>query len=318
MRMRIMVMMMMNYKLYSRSILRVNKTFIIRYNIYSMVYLFIRKITEKDLKNIDEDTLPVAIIKSDDKKNPLHGQYLCVNTKLKGKKKKRAIELPDDCRFDLIPNVLDGGIHRTVWYIAGPSGVGKSWIAKDICSYYKKMFPGRKIFCVSQLDKDDTLDQIGGLIRIDIDDMVENQPDINTLNNCAIIIDDIEGLKKKQSEAVHTFVTDILTMGRSHCLDDNGDSTQGNISLFYISHNTSNYKKSRQLLTESHYKIFYPYHTAVNQIYRPLKCYIGFDSNQLKRYRKMPICRKRKWVGVHSKFPFFMISAYRCELVDVN
>ena len=51
----------------------------------------------------------------------------------------KTIELDDEGQFELLPSPDPN--KREVWYIAGQSGSGKSFIAKSIVSYYKKLFP---------------------------------------------------------------------------------------------------------------------------------------------------------------------------------
>ena len=66
------------------------------------------------------------------------------------------IELPPESQFHLVPSSKP--TVREVWYIAGPSGSGKSYIAKGLVERYRKTFPDREVFLVSKLQEDDTLD----------------------------------------------------------------------------------------------------------------------------------------------------------------
>lgn len=292
--------------------------------------------------------------KPKDKNLPLHGHFLCfdegsdmyVDTgendkkcKKKPKKKRirkrpmikepeekkniksQAISLdPKKYHFELLPDITNHGTNHKNYYIYGASGTGKSFLAMSLAKKYYKLFydvknnKKRDIFLISQLDGDDTIDEIEDLQKFEINDFLTTKPDINDLANSFVIFDDIEGLNKKTSAGVHSFVTDICTMGRCHRRDEKGNAIQGNITMVYISHLPTNRKKTKQLISESHYVITFPKKCNQNDIKYLMGDYCGLNTNQLKLFKKLPVCRDRKWCLLYK--PHFIMSAYRAEIID--
>ena len=108
---------------------------------------------------------PIATVTSPDE---LDGAYLYLNDN----GGDREIELPTYAQFSIAPNP-DPTV-REVLCIAGASGGGKSWIARGYAKAYKELFPKRKVFVFSYLDKDATLDTLDFLKRLDIKSFVED------------------------------------------------------------------------------------------------------------------------------------------------
>jgi hypothetical protein len=138
------------------------------------------------------------------------------------------VEIPDDSLFQLIPN--PNPRQRDVYYICGPSGSGKSHIAKGIAEAYRKLHPGREVYLVSKLAEDSTLDSMKGgkPKRINIQSLVDDPFDIEEARNAMVIVDDIDALPKEQLKAVHTFIDDIAITGR-----------HTNTSLLFLTHYTT-------------------------------------------------------------------------------
>lgn len=264
-----------------------------------MVFLKLAKLNKIDEK--EKNLEAIALVKSENKKHPLHNSFLYLNkSDTTGETK---ITLPLDCYFELIPTQEKRG--RQIWYICGPSGVGKSYLAVQISKNYNKLFPDRKIFLVSKLDEDDTIDKIPNLIKLDHKDFVENPPDINKLKNSLIIFDDIDSIIGEEGKAIQTFVDDISTMGRSH------SENQGGISMIYISHAITSYKRTRILLLESHFKILFPLATNNHSLYYILSKYVGLTKKEIAKLKKIG----GRFCCIHSQFPNYLISKYTAEIL---
>ena len=63
---------------------------------------------------------------------------------LKSKEKCNVIKLPLESSYQLIP--VKDPKKRSIWYIAGASGSGKSHIAKGLAENYMKFFPDRPVY----------------------------------------------------------------------------------------------------------------------------------------------------------------------------
>ena len=250
----------------------------------------------------NKDLEAIAIVKSEQKeKNKLHNSFLYLDRS--DKNGTTNINLPLDCYFELIPTPVPK--KRQIWYICGPSGVGKSYLAVQIAKNYQKLYNDRKIFLVSKLEHDDTIDRIEGIIKLDHKDWVENPPDINKLKNSLIIFDDIDSIGGAEGKALDTFVDDIATMGRSHT------ENQGGVSMIYISHAITSYKKTRILLLESHFKILFPMATNPHSLYYIMSKYIGLKRDEIAKLKKIG----GRFVAINCWYPNYMISKYSAKLL---
>lgn len=250
---------------------------------------------------------PIAIVKTDDnaKKNKLHNKLLYLDTR-EDAKGETEIDIPIGCSYHLIPNADDK--KRDVYYIAGASGSGKSYLAKQLADNYQKLYEGRPVYVVSKLDEDETLDSMEiPPIRLDYKMFLDDPPNINDFNNCMVIFDDIDTIDGKYGKAVHTFAEDIATMGRRHT------DGQGNITMLYITHAITNYKKTRTLLNESTNYIVYPNSSSPNQLRYLLMNYVGFDKEDLKGFKRLG-----RWVSIRKGFPVYSISQHRAKLYFIG
>lgn len=265
-----------------------------------MVYLELVKPKSKNLKFNDE-YYPIAIVKGDGK---YQNNLLYINTKIDDNKGSKKIDLPLGNTFEFLPNPMK--MKRDVVYVAGASGSGKSYITKQYTEKYHKMFPNRKIYIISQLDEDDTLDSMKGVkpTRIPLD-MVKDI-NINNLKDCLFIFDDIDGLPAKEGgNDIQRLVDDIAIAGRAHT------DKQGGISMIYITHYITKYKFSRLILNEATYYVLFPQATSVNQLHYILNRYLGFDRKDIRKLRNM----QSRSVVFHKNYPMFMIGNHIAQLI---
>ena len=124
------------------------------------------------------------------------------------------IKLPIDSTFQIIPD--EKGDKRSIYYIAGASGSGKSHIAKGIAEKYQQFFPERCVYLISKLPFDETLDSMKNKpIRLNIEKLKDNPPkDLEFLRDSLIIFDDYDSYTKPYDKVVETLMNDIATMGK--------------------------------------------------------------------------------------------------------
>jgi hypothetical protein len=285
-----------------------------------MPYLTLKKLSKEDEKN--KNLKPIAIVKSENgEKDDLHNRFLYIDMDEKqNKDKKTKIDLPFHCKYEILPNTNPD--KRDVFYIAGASGSGKSYITRQIVNNYSLLYPNRNIFVISRLDEDETLDGIKSknLIKLDIKDLAENGFDVNNplFYKSCFILDDIDDLpNKKQQKAVQDCLNAIAIMGRLHKkkFDEDGKETgQGGISLYFLSHYISNYKATRIILNEAKNYILYPKSTAVTQLYYILNRYIGLDRKQILALKR----NGSRWINIHKNYPNYILGQYSCEILHQN
>ena len=101
----------------------------------------------------------------------------CGNEKKRSKKKDNKFLYVDDkannsidhyeCDYnETIQQLPDKETERSILYITGPSGSGKSYYTRNYILEYKKLFPKNNIYIFSSLDSDETLDKIPKIKRV--------------------------------------------------------------------------------------------------------------------------------------------------------
>ena len=217
---------------------------------------------------------------------------------VKESKSDKVIELDDSGMFELLPS--PDPKRREVWYIAGQSGSGKSYIAKGLAHYYHKLHPERGVYLVSKLNEDSTLDALKFLKRINIQSFVDDYPDLEEFKDCMVIFDDYDTLTGDAEKVITKIVDDLAIMGR-----------HTNTTMLCLSHYLTNYKKTRLLLNEATHIVVYPLSTSYHALRYLLKNYVGVDEEDLKRQRKLG----SRWLAYAKGFPQFMISQKNAEIL---
>ena len=266
--------------------------------------------TEQKLKSQNyKKVTPIAIVKG----NP-HSEYynkiLYLDPDEKAHSTENHIKIPEDCYFSILPNAHPD--KRNCYYIAGPSGAGKSYIAKQIAENYHKLYPNRKIFIVSHLDKDDTLDTMDFVHRLDLERLHEADPDINEPDfaNTLWIWDDFESIPGDTGKFMLNLLEQILIMGRKHTTTKDGKNEQGGISCIVINHNLTNYRKTKIILLESDTLILYPQATSYHNLRYVLETQMGMDKEEIKNTRKMG-----RFILASKTYPQYILSAHECKLL---
>jgi hypothetical protein len=201
--------------------------------------------------------------------------------------------------FELLP--CPDPKKREVWYIAGASGSGKSYIAKGLGEYYQKLFPDRSVYLVSKLEEDSgTLDKMKPAAkRINIQTLIDDYPDLDEFKNCMIIFDDYDTFTGPAEKVVHKLIDDLATMGR-----------HTNTTMLCLSHYLTNYKKTRLLLNEATHLVLYPMATSHHALSYLLKTHVGMTKDDVRDLKKMG-----RWVMVAKQYPQYLISSQHARML---
>lgn len=213
--------------------------------------------------------------------------------------KDTTINLPDDSAFQLIPS--SDPHKREVYYIAGASGSGKSYIARQLAEGYKKMFPSREVYLVSKLNEDSTLDtmKIGKPKRIRVETLVDDYPALEEFKDCMMIFDDYDTFTGAEGKVVQQLIDDLAIQGR-----------HTNTTMLCLTHYITNYKKTRLLLNEATHFVIYPQATSYHALKYLLTTHIGMDAEEVKRLRKLG-----RWICVSKNFPQYLISQHFAKIL---
>lgn len=211
--------------------------------------------------------------------------------------KTTKIDLPDDGQFQLVPS--PDPEKREVFYIAGASGSGKSYIAKGIAECYKKLYPDRECYLVSKLGEDSTLDALPFLKRVNIQSFIDEYPELEEFNKCLVIFDDYDTLTGEAEKVIGKLIDDLATMGR-----------HTTTTMLCLSHYLTNYKKTRLLLNEATHIIVYPMATSFHALGYLLKNHVGMTKDDVRDLKKMG-----RWVCVYKHYPQWLVSPQHARVL---
>jgi len=206
-------------------------------------------------------------------------------------------------------DVLDGqlsvlpGSKRTVQYIFGMAGSGKStWIGNYVAEWLSKN-PGRPVIVISRKKEDDAFHGIPCKYLIVDQSLLEEPLSIDDLpDDCMTIWDDIDSIQpKKVNDAVQDFLRDVLEVGRSR-----------NINAVVSSHLGSDYKRTRTILNETHGITFFPWGSSAHQIKYVLKTYGGMDAKAIQTCLKLP----SRWIHLRKSYPPAIVFASGAYLLN--
>lgn len=186
-------------------------------------------------------------------------------------------------------------------YVCGPTGSGKSVFTSRYAEEFRKLFPKRKIFVFSDVEKDPVIDKLKP-IRIALNnEIVENPIHPEEVKESLCIFDDIDSIQdKKISAAICSFRDSLLKRGRHE-----------NINVIVTSHQITNYKDTRTILNECNYVCFFPKSGSTHGIKYMLKIYMGMNFEQINRIFDLP----SRWVCVHKNYPLYIIYSKGCYLI---
>lgn len=213
------------------------------------------------------------------------------------------IKLPPGSTFSL--NINPDPQKRFIYYIAGASGSGKSYIAKHIAEQYQKQFKGRPVYLVSKLKEDETLDGMTDKpARLNIEKLMATpMKDLEPLRESLVIFDDYDTLQGKEAKAVQTLIDDICIMGR-HTVT----------SILILSHHLSNYKSTRLCLTEATHFVVYPQSTGAHALNYFLKTYVGMSPKETLAIKNTG----SRWLTIHKNFPVYYVTETEAGLIGMD
>lgn len=199
-------------------------------------------------------------------------------------------------QFQIVP---DRSKERDIIYCTGQSGSGKSYWCAQYCQQYKRIYPSRKIYLISSLAEDDTLEKLNEIeenyfIRINISpELISDAINAKDFKESLVIFDDFEVLKdKKIKEYVCKIRDEILETGRHY-----------KTSMICTYHLPTNHNDTRRIINEAHAVIFFP-HVSNFKIKNLLENYLGMHKDFLHWTKR----RKSRWACILRGFPNMFIN----------
>jgi len=203
-----------------------------------------------------------------------------------------------------IQHIPDKNTERSVLYITGQSGSGKSFYSKNYIMEYHKLYPKRDVFMFSSLDSDTTLDKLKYIKRIKIKEDPFLQGDLNAsdFKDSLSIFDDVDVISNKHIKSkVFSLLNSILETGRHF-----------NASVIFTSHNATMGLDTKRILNECHSITLFPKNLGGKTSKYLLDGYIGLDKNQIKKLKKV----NSRWVTIIKSYPQVILSEHEAWVVN--
>lgn len=216
--------------------------------------------------------------------------------------------IPPDATFSLLPTSDREG--RDVISIVGASGGGKSYLAKGLAEEYKRMWPERRVYVISALSKDSTLDSMRDdrgrpfLKRLNVASFVEEaleRDDVTRdFKHSLVIADDCEALGGAERAAVNSILTALLTLGRHSAT-----------SVIVCSHLPARGKETALLLSESTMFVLFP-NSLGNHVLRYLcERHIGLNPKETAALKAI----RSRWVALSRGHPRYLIASNEARVL---
>jgi hypothetical protein len=243
--------------------------------------------------NLEEKGKIIAEIvnKRDPRKNR---DLYCENDKNQIKNYLEEIELDDEDEY--IQQMPNKKTERSILYITGSSGSGKSYYTKEYIKKYHLLFPKNSIYLFSALDDDSTLDSIKFLKRVKLNDKFLNTSfSIEDFENMLIVYDDIDTITNKLIKLKLNEIKEMILQTGRHT----------RTSFIYTSHIASKGNETKMILNECHSITIFPNNMGKRTSQYLLEGMFGMDKYQIKKIRQ--IGTKSRWVSILKTFPLIVL-----------
>jgi len=212
--------------------------------------------------------------------------------------------IKDGFQFQLVPN---RNKERDIVYITGQSGSGKSYFTAQYCIQYKRIYPKNKIYLISSLNEDETLEKLNEIekdffIRINLTPgLISDGINAKDFENSLVIFDDFEVLKNKDIKSYVTSIRDeILETGRHH-----------KTSMICTYHLPTNSHDTKRIINESHAVVYFP-HVSNFKIKNLLENYLGLHKDFLNWSKR----KKSRWACILRGYPNMYLSENEIWLIN--
>jgi hypothetical protein len=246
--------------------------------------------------NFEEKGRILALLKNDDEKDRKKWEKLFLTStpaEVRGGA-FRDVKLKDKPSLHFQP-IPDKNIERSITYITGASGSGKSFYTKMYVDEYKRLYPKREVFLISSLSDDSSIDKIKGLNRIKMNEkFLTTEISAKDFKDCCVIFDDTDCLTDKRYRLkVAEVLNSLLETGRHF-----------NCEVIYTSHLATDGHATKRILNECKSVVIFPSGLGGRSIKYLLDNYFGLDREQIKRIKKL----NSRWVCINKGFPMSVLS----------
>jgi len=253
--------------------------------------------------NFEEEGIPLALLEDKEQKEKKKWKTLYITDKPKSCQTSfREILLKDrpNLRFQPIP---DKGTERSIRYVTGASGSGKSYYTKAYADEYHRLYPKRDIYIISSIKEDKTIDKIKDLKRIKLEgEFLTSELTAEDFKDSLLIFDDTDCLTNRNiKNKVDSILNSVLETGRHF-----------NVEVVYTSHLACNGRETRRILNECKSVTIFPSGLGGKAMKYLLDNYFGLDKEQIRKIKKL----NSRWVTIQKGFPMVVMSEKECFVLN--
>lgn len=174
---------------------------------------------------------------------------------------------------------IDKDTERDVIYVNAPSGAGKSYWCKNYIDQYHKAFPKNKVYVISSLADDTTLDKLKYLKRIKIKEpeFIRTEITAADFQDSLVLFDDTDCITdKKILMKITEILNSTIETGRHF-----------NVTVIFTSHLACAGHMTKRIINEAHKFVIFPLSMGRKQLTYLLDTYLGFDKHQIEKVKSL-------------------------------
>ena len=193
---------------------------------------------------------------------------------------------------------------RSVFYVSGGSGSGKSYFMSRLARQYNIQYPERSVFLFSFVEHDANYDDIENLHKIPLNEQImEQEIDWEEFRDSLMLFDDYDSTPNKKLKAWIEFMLNHLLVQGRHL----------RASIAMTSHTNTDYKRTRLILAESTHLVIYPRVSSKKSLEYLLKNYTSLNNEEIREVFRQG--RSSRWVCIHKSPPQFILTENSVSLI---
>ena len=238
----------------------------------------------------------IAVLKDDNEKDKKKWKEFYITDKPKDCVGEvfREVKLKDKPNLHFQP-IPDKQKERSITYVTGASGSGKSFWTRMYVDEYKRLYPKREVYLISSITDDSSIDKIKGLRRIKLEgDFLTDDISAEDFKDSCLIFDDTDCITSKPLKMkIVGLLNSVLETGRHF-----------NVEVIYTSHLACDGLNTKRILNECKSVVIFPSGLGGRSIKYLLDNYFGLDKEQIKKIKRV----NSRWVSINKTYPMCVVS----------
>jgi hypothetical protein len=214
----------------------------------------------------------------------------------------REVKLKDKPNLHFQP-IPDKKKERSITYVTGASGSGKSYWTRMYVDEYKRLYPKREVYLISSIKDDSSIDKIKGLNRISLEgDFLKEPVEAKDFKDSCLIFDDTDCITNKFLKMkIVGLLNSVLETGRHF-----------NVEVIYTSHLACDGLNTKRILNECKSVVIFPSGLGGRSIKYLLDNYFGLDKEQIKKIKGV----NSRWVAINKTYPMCVVSDKEAFIIN--